>query len=640
MRNHYSIKIHSTHGQVINPLSIKIHRQFNQLDKIELTALCLKNIKITRLLFNKFEATITGHIKKKIWGYITSFNYHIKADSQDIIRLTIEPMSFKLDRDIKYRIYTNRNAADIIRSILNDNKIPYKMSLNESMLIRKNQTQYQESSLNFIQRLCAENGLYFLIENTLKQQFLIIKDKLEPIHTVESPVILSKSITSEVNNHKISSNQIESHRYRPDNPLKLLHMLTETFSPHRTLPLCHYHYPHNASTHRETEIDSYIKLNQLKAKHQHWNITSREEALDLGIKVQTSEFSTILKVIELTQQYTFNQPNSDNIITHKNTFSNSIIAIDNDIKHTHFTDYQTPTILGLQTATIVTEQDKHSSTNETQERISFFWSSHQSRWVRVAQTQAGDQHGIQHTPLKNSLSVIQFAHNDPNTPMSLGQLYTSSKSNPHKKISKLRSGIQTQLETNKSINNHCITLTDHKENPAMTLTSGADRQDTIQQDFLQKTNNHFHDVKTGNLINNIETGYSIISANSIRISCGNSQITLSPTGIDINSKSICLPSSNSTLYPVARLGDNHSCPKYIDGIIPHKGGKISSGSKNVFINNRPAARQQDILNCHLSKSTIKNGNDRVLINDKPLARKSDQSDHNGTIITGSNDVSA
>ena len=82
------------------------------------------------------------------------------------MRLTIEPESFKLDRDIKYRMYLNKNVADIIRLILDENNIPFKIYLNEASLVKKNQTQYQESSLNFIQRLCAENGFVFFILKT------------------------------------------------------------------------------------------------------------------------------------------------------------------------------------------------------------------------------------------------------------------------------------------------------------------------------------------------------------------------------------------------------------------------------------------------------------------------------------------
>ena len=266
MRNYYSLTIHSVHDQAITPLSVKIHRHFNQLDKIELTALCYKSSKVSRLLFNRFEGVISGQIEKKIWGVITSCQVYSNADSRDIMRLTIEPESFKLDRDIKYRMYLNKNVADIIRLILDENNIPFKIYLNEASLVKKNQTQYQESSLNFIQRLCAENGFVFYIENTTKQQYIVIKDKLSPCQIVESQIKLGHSVISEVSNHKIWSNQIESHRYRHDNPLNPLHTITERIFAHRSPILCQYHYPDNSDTHREAEIKSYIKRNQLKSK--------------------------------------------------------------------------------------------------------------------------------------------------------------------------------------------------------------------------------------------------------------------------------------------------------------------------------------------------------------------------------------
>jgi uncharacterized Zn-binding protein involved in type VI secretion len=98
----------------------------------------------------------------------------------------------------------------------------------------------------------------------------------------------------------------------------------------------------------------------------------------------------------------------------------------------------------------------------------------------------------------------------------------------------------------------------------------------------------------------------------------------------------------------ARLGDNsqvdadaHGCPA-----CPHPGvGPIAVGSPDVFINDQPAARQDDIglhaACCGPNNFTIKKGSPTVYVNGKPLARMNDTCQHcggSGPIIAGSPDV--
>jgi uncharacterized Zn-binding protein involved in type VI secretion len=72
---------------------------------------------------------------------------------------------------------------------------------------------------------------------------------------------------------------------------------------------------------------------------------------------------------------------------------------------------------------------------------------------------------------------------------------------------------------------------------------------------------------------------------------------------------------------------------------------VSTGSADVFINNLPAARQDDLgfhaVCCGPNIFNIKAGSSTVNVNGKPLARMGDQCKHcggNGTLQGGSPDV--
>ena len=98
----------------------------------------------------------------------------------------------------------------------------------------------------------------------------------------------------------------------------------------------------------------------------------------------------------------------------------------------------------------------------------------------------------------------------------------------------------------------------------------------------------------------------------------------------------------------ARLGDKaqtaadaHGCPS-----CPHPAiGPIVTGSPDVFINGKPAARKDDLgvhaVCCGPNNFTISLGSPTVYVNGRPLARAQDKTKHcggTGPIVAGSIDV--
>jgi uncharacterized Zn-binding protein involved in type VI secretion len=98
----------------------------------------------------------------------------------------------------------------------------------------------------------------------------------------------------------------------------------------------------------------------------------------------------------------------------------------------------------------------------------------------------------------------------------------------------------------------------------------------------------------------------------------------------------------------ARLGDKaqvdadaHGCPA-----CPHSAiGPITTGSPDVLVNGKPAARQGDLgahaVCCGPNLFTIAKGSPTVYVNGKPFARMNDKTDHcggSGPITEGSPDV--
>lgn len=86
--------------------------------------------------------------------------------------------------------------------------------------------------------------------------------------------------------------------------------------------------------------------------------------------------------------------------------------------------------------------------------------------------------------------------------------------------------------------------------------------------------------------------------------------------------------------PAAVLGCSHTCPQF-DGNKPHNGGVAIEGSPDVFIENKPACRQGDKLQCASpSINSVQLGSSSVFINNKGAARMGDTTAHGGKITQG------
>ena len=89
--------------------------------------------------------------------------------------------------------------------------------------------------------------------------------------------------------------------------------------------------------------------------------------------------------------------------------------------------------------------------------------------------------------------------------------------------------------------------------------------------------------------------------------------------------------------PAARLSDLHVCPAF-QGVVPHIGGPILTGSPTVLIGGLPAARLGDLALCVGPTATIITGCSSVFINGQPAATMGDRTSHGGVIVTGAMSV--
>ncbi len=122
-------------------------------------------------------------------GIITAIE-QVGLPSGGYYRLTIEPMLALLGLSNQFSIYKNRTIINIIEDKIKQHQISCQFKIKQKSQPLKLMTQYDESDLNFIQRLVAQSGLSYFFKQTESNHTLVITDQLtppSPIPTIALP---------------------------------------------------------------------------------------------------------------------------------------------------------------------------------------------------------------------------------------------------------------------------------------------------------------------------------------------------------------------------------------------------------------------------------------------------------------------
>ena len=104
---------------------------------------------------------------RKLYGIITEFSLVSISEDEARYRVKLEPRMALLANHYQSAIFQNKSVIDVVDEVLRNHDfigIDFRFELKESYPVREFITQWQESDLNFIQRLLADVGLYFYFE--------------------------------------------------------------------------------------------------------------------------------------------------------------------------------------------------------------------------------------------------------------------------------------------------------------------------------------------------------------------------------------------------------------------------------------------------------------------------------------------
>ncbi|WP_052125206.1 type VI secretion system tip protein VgrG [Gallibacterium anatis] len=148
----------------------------------------LDRIDASQVLDQKVKFTVwqSGKVERVISGIVSSFTQGESGFEQTHYFLEIRPALWRTGLRRNARIFQQKNLQQILTALLNEHDIPhYAFAFTDSHPAREFCVQWQETDFDFIQRLTAEEGIFYYFEEKEGIETLVFSDNAE---TLSSPL--------------------------------------------------------------------------------------------------------------------------------------------------------------------------------------------------------------------------------------------------------------------------------------------------------------------------------------------------------------------------------------------------------------------------------------------------------------------
>jgi type VI secretion system secreted protein VgrG len=513
-------------------------------------------------------------------------------------RAEVVPWLWFLSCTSDCRIYQNKTTDAIMADIFkrfgfNDYSLKY---LQNSYQQRSYCVQYGESAFNFISRLMEEEGIFYFFKHEKNKHTLMIADNNTAFEEVPGEEINYASINSHADDaisywehqHNFATGK-QTHSYydfeRPTTQLQKSFTTLVDIPSMKDYETYHYVSTYDATRGDETQVktymesqDSHYELIQGTSSYSSFQIGCK---LDLNIPFEKDSASEkkLCTFTEITHQATDHTRLAHDRALPK--YTNSFTATPLSLPYRPPITTLKPRIIGTQTAVVVGPPGEEIYTDEYGRiKVQFHWDrigqndDKSSCWIRLAQTWAGNQWGIQFIPRVGQEVVVSFLDGDPDQPLVIACIYNANQKPPYSlPANSTQSGIKTHsskdgstteanelrfedkkgqeqifmhaqkdfsrvVENDDSLqvkNNQSVTIMQNRE---VTVSKG-DETTTIQQgkrSVIVESGDDIKTVKQGNYSADISAGKSTTTAGSaIELSVGSSMIKMDTTSITIQS---------------------------------------------------------------------------------------------------------
>ncbi len=478
----------------------------------------------------------------------------------------IRPAAWLLDHCRDCRIFQDKNVPDIIKQVLGRQslgqkgvqaKIDFRLDLTGSYGPREYCVQYNETDLDFINRLCEDEGIYYFFEHSDGKHTLVFvdsPDKHKPYcagakETVTFQKTLGASLDREVittlqQNKKLTTGAYAARDYNFTIPDTDLTVGQPAGSGAQGGQGECYEYPggyEKADSRGQGLAKIRMQASDVQADSLQGQSTCR--GFGAGFKFTLSEHpiqalngqAYVFALVRHTASQEFTSGGADG-----DKYSNLFTCFPHKMPYRPLRGTPKPLIAGSQTAIVTGPQAEEIHTDEHGRiKVKFFWDrrsdekgdGNMSCWMRVSQNWAGGRWGAMHIPRVGQEVIVNFLDGNPDRPIVTGRVYNGKNLPPYDlPARKTRSTIMSNSTKNGDGKANEIRFEDLKGEEEFYTHAAKNRNEVVENDMSTR-------VKANQSVK-VEKNRSLTIASgneSIAVESGGRDVTVNSDEIHTNS---------------------------------------------------------------------------------------------------------
>lgn len=438
-------------------------------------------------------------------------------------RMTLVPQLAYLAYRINQRIFQHLSVPQIVAQVLEEHGIlagAYRFGLSASYPERLYCTQYDESDLHFVQRLCEEEGIHYHFEHSAAGHVLVFGDdqtvfpRRAPVAyqqdsglVADQPVIKRFGVRLETRTARVTRRDYDFEKPR---------LLLESEARSDAQPdLEDYDYPGRFVDRSRGKHLAKRALERHRADYQLAEGDSDQPTLSSGHFLDLaahprSAWNQLWLLDEVLHEGKQPQVLEESI--HQDQaegftqgYRNHFSALPWDVPYRPPLNHPKPRILGSQSAVVTGPPGEEIHCDEYgRVKVQFFWDRHgqaddrTSCWLRVSSSWAGDRYGGIAIPRVGMEVLVSFLEGDPDQPLISGCLYHKEHVVPYAlPANKTRSVFKT-LSSPGGAGYNELRIEDRKGQEQIYLHAQRDWDENIEHDQRIRIGHERHDTVEAN----------------------------------------------------------------------------------------------------------------------------------------------
>ena len=451
-----------------------------------------------------------------------------------IITIKIVPRFALLKNSCDYRIYQKQSVVDIIKTVF---KSCYGGIVDFSFLTKRYPdihycVQYNESSFDFISRLCEAHGIYYICETRLKTY-----DGAEKTKNFEH-VIVFHDLGKPIKNYNNSPIRFQPRHYEDKG----------IFTWKENINLL---------------AENWLLLSQAETTLSDLSPGMMFELVGLPLISENKNFlikKFYCDVQDYSQQKYFKSTKKQPLVTQ---FKSHLILQSAKVRYRPDKKTENP-FASCETAIVTGPEDEEIHTDALgRVKVFFPWDRYGTRdessscWIPVLQSISGETHGTNFIPRIGDEVLIDYELNQPDKPRVIGSLYNEENFPPFSpEETPYKTGIKTNtIYTTDPDEANILSFDDNEEMPEISIQAQRDYHTEVDGNFTQHINVDSEIiVEKGSYAQTNGGILKITATEEISFSCGSSMLSLTQSGITVQGANFVVNQSAVAL-PVLPQGD-------------------------------------------------------------------------------------